>query len=197
MKKLFKNILVAGLTLTTIAGFANAPITGSESNTVITFNDVKPGQKLFIKNNAGTIIHEEIITETGSYSKGFELSNLPKGKYTIELEKDFEIKVIPFKVDANTVTMIESNSYVYFKPVVRSKDNLLFISKLTFDESPMNVKVYYDAKSGTSNYDLIYSETLTNNQILERIYRLKENEKGTYKVVMSSNNRTFSQILKI
>lgn len=197
MKKLFKNFLVVGLTLTTLTGFADAPITGPESNTLINFSDVKPGQKLYIKNNAGTIIHEETIEDSGSYSKGFDLANLPKGRYTIELDKDFEIKVLPFIVNNNSVSMLESNNYVYFKPVMRSKDNLLFVSKLTFDETPMDVKIYYDSKAGNSHYDLIYSETLTNNQILERVYKLNETEKGNYKVVLTANNRTFSKIMKI
>jgi hypothetical protein len=63
------------------------------------------------------------------------------------------------------------------------------ISRITFDEKPLEIDIYYDN-------EIIYSETATSNTILNRVYRLDEAIKGNYEVVVRNNERVYRNEFK-
>ena len=149
----------------------------------IEFESVKKGHTLSVKDKNGTVIYSQEIENSGTYSKVLDLSKLEKGNYTTELEKDFEIVIKPFTVLDGQVSFDEEKTI--FKPVIRTEDNLVLISKLAFDKQPLKIAIYY-------NDEVIFSETVTDEKnLLKRVYKLSKEEKGDYKVVINSNNRSY------
>ena len=149
----------------------------------IEFETVKKGHTLSIKDKNGTVIYSQEIENSGTYSKVLDLSKLEKGNYTTELEKDFEIVIKPFTVLDGQVSFDEEKTI--FKPVIRTEDNLVLISKLAFDKQPLKIAIYY-------NDEVIFSETVTDEKnLLKRVYKLSKEEKGDYKVIINSNNRSY------
>ncbi|GAA3571075.1 T9SS type A sorting domain-containing protein [Snuella lapsa] len=196
MKNVIKNskkgILTVSL-LTSMLSFANeAPslfIKNTIEKTIITLNNLKEGNQISIKDANGIIMFKESIQETGTYTKGFDLTSLPNGMYFFEVEKGFEIKIIPFVVESNNVTFEKENSTTIFKPIVRKKNNRLYISKLAPNFEPLHISIY--SNSGTADH-LIHSETIKNTQIIEKIFDLKE---GDYKIVFNSNKRVYTKYI--
>ncbi|MDX6745697.1 DUF3244 domain-containing protein [Polaribacter sp. PL03] len=149
----------------------------------IEFESVKKGHTLSVKDKNGTVIYSQEIENSGTYSKVLDLSKLEKGNYTTELEKDFEIVIKPFTVLDGQVSFDEEKTI--FKPVIRTEDNLVLISKLAFDKQPLKIAIYY-------NDEVIFSETVKDEKnLLKRVYKLSKEEKGDYKVIINSNNRSY------
>ena len=187
MKTIFKKYLVVTfMMLVTSINYANENtavkiVDGKKVR--IEFETVKKGHTLSIKDKNGTVIYSQEIENSGTYSKVLDLSKLEKGNYTTELEKDFEIVIKPFTVLDGQVSFDEEKTI--FKPVIRTEDNLVLISKLAFDKQPLKIAIYY-------NDEVIFSETVKDEKnLLKRVYKLSKEEKGDYKVVINSNNRSY------
>ena len=84
----------------------------------------------------------------------------------------------------------KSAEKIIFKPVVRNEKNMVMISKITFDAKPLEVMLYY-------NNEIIYSEVLKSNTIVNRIYKLDEEVKGNYTIVIRNNGRSYISEFKI
>lgn len=199
MKKTIKNTLVVMAMLGAITSYANfipnSTLNEKVKTTILNLDNVRKGQRLLIKSKSGTILYKESISETGDYSKEFDLTTLPDGNYFFELEKDVEIQIIPFSVSENNVEFSKEFEVTIFKPIVRAKNNKLMVSKLSLNLQPMTIEIYYDSPNGS--FERIYSEKIENTKVFERIYSLDENKPGTYKIITKSEGRVYSQIFTI
>ncbi len=191
MKKMknLKKCLVVVMMLGTLINYAN-----DKKNTTyvvegkkvkVEFNAVKKGNKLTIRDSYDVIIFSQEIENSGNYSKIFNLSNLLKGDYTAELEKDFEIVIKNFSVLEGKVSF--NGEKRVFKPVIRTEKNKVLISKIDFNKEPLKVALYF-------NGEVIYSETVKDNSnVLNRVYKLSKEERGNYTVVINTNDRNYVQ----
>ncbi len=182
--------------LATVVGYANnekRDIINDAKKTAITLN-VKQGNSLFIKDANGIILYKEVIEQEGIYSRGFDLSALPNGNYVVELEKDVEIKLIPFKVLETRVIFNKEEESTFFKPVTRVKNDLIYVSKLALDKENLNVEVYKKSEDFASeSYELVFEERMVDTKNLERIYKLSN--EGDYKIVYFTKGRTFTEYI--
>lgn len=199
-KEIKKSILFIALIVSMI-GYAsnNEPITSKKDvkKATVSFVSVKKGQQLIIKSDTGIILYKEKIKQTGSYAKEFDLTSLPDGNYVFELEKELQIEIIPFKVSMDVVEFIKDKQESIFKPFVRFKDNKILLSRLSVDDKPLDVEIYYSSFDGVSDNELIFSETIDNKKVIERVYTLLKEKKGDYKIVMRLDGRTFNDTLSI
>jgi len=67
---------------------------------------------------------------------------------------------------------------------------LVFISKMSFDNTPIKLTLYYQG-------NVIYSETIKEEKELERVFRLLKTKKGAYRVAINSKKRGYSKNFKI
>lgn len=183
MKSFKTRVVLVALMLGTLTSFAKNSELGVKK-IKIAFNDVKKGHELTIKNNEGVILHSEEVERKGDLVKVFDFSKLENGNYTLELEKDFEIIIKSIKVNNDTIFFDKTSKIMIFKPVVRTKNNLLMISKVSFDKKPLDVTILF-------NDEVILSETVISEDLLNRVYKLDENQKGSYKVIIRNNGRTY------
>jgi hypothetical protein len=193
MKTTIKKYLVLVMMLGTFINYANESNNSFDiidgKRVKVEFKTVKKGHMLSIKNENGVVMYSQEIKRSGTYSQVFDLSKLEKGNYTTELEKDFEIIIKYFSVLRGQISF--KNEKTIFKPVIRIKENLILISKMNFEKEPLKITLYYDD-------EIILSEKVKEGgDILNRVYRVSEKIKGNYKVVVSSNNRSYMQDFNI
>lgn len=195
-----KGILMVAL-LATVMGFAKEvsfTIKNEAGRTSLALLNVKQGNLLSIKDNNGIILYKESIKTSGNYTKGFDLTLLPDGSYFFELDKDFEIRIIPFVVKSNTVVFDKEKTMVSFKPFLRIKGDMVYISKLALGLESLKIKLYYEEASYmSSNYELIHSEEIKNTQTIERVYKLDKTVSGNYKIIFISEGREFVEYFNI
>lgn len=201
MKKEVKKGILMVTMLAAMMSNASRPATFEKKveikKTTLSIHNVKQGQQLVIKDYNGFVLYKELIEQSGVYNKGFNLTALPNGEYYFELNKDIEVQVIPFKVYMNNVEFLKEKEAKFFKPVIRFKDNKVLLSRLSFENKPLEVKIYYDENSNNSNYELIHSEKFTDSKIIDRIYALDKTKKGNYRVVIKTEGREFTESITI
>jgi hypothetical protein len=192
MTNKMKKIILVALMFGTLISYANENINTEDAKKTVKveFNNVKKGQTLTIKNSNGLTVYNNEIQNSGDYSKTFDFSALENGIYSAELNKDFEIVIKQFNVENGLVTFLNNKDQKIFKPIIRTEGELLLISKINFNNEPLEVSLYY-------NDEAVLSETLSGDKILKRVYKLSQKETGVYKVVISSDERTYSKEFKI
>ena len=192
MTNKMKKIILVALMFGTLISYANENINTEDAKKTVKveFNNVKKGQTLTIKNSNGLTVYNNEIQNSGDYSKTFDFSALENGIYSAELNKDFEIVIKQFNVENGLVTFLNNKDQKIFKPIIRTEGELLLISKINFNNEPLKVSLYY-------NDEAVLSETLSGDKILKRVYKLSQKETGVYKVVISSDERTYSKEFKI
>lgn len=201
MKKEVKKGILMVMMLSAMLSNATRPATFENKveikKSTLSIHNVKQGQQLVIKDYNGIVFYKELIEKSGAYSKGFDLTALPNGDYYFELDRDIEIQVIPFKVYMNKVEFLKEKETKFFKPVIRFKENKVLLSRLSFDNKPLEVKIYYDYDNGYSGYELLHSEKFKDTRIVERVYALDKTKKGNYKVVVKTEGREFTESITI
>lgn len=107
MKNLIKTSLVIVVMFTTLLSNANDTIIlrnlNDKTTTTLTLLDVEQGNRLLIKDVDGVVLYQEKIQNSGTFTKGFNLTTLPKGKYYFEVRNSLEVKKMPFKVNRKLV----------------------------------------------------------------------------------------------
>ena len=93
------------------------------------------------------------------------------------------------KVDNGAVSYIKETDKI-FKPSIRLKSDLLLISKVSFVKKPLNITLYYKDV-------MIHSEKVDGENLVNRVYKLSNTEKGAYKVVIASDNRNYVKHFRI
>lgn len=193
-KTTLRNIILMAVMLTAIYSNANNGLGNnpkSENKTTFSIKDVKQGNQLLIKDLNGIILYKEQIKDSGSYSKGFDLTSLPDGSYVFELDKDLEIKSFPFSVNLKNVVFGKNETTIH-KPYVTSKENYIYISKLALNDEPLDIKIYYQDKS-----QLIYSEKVKDTKNIQKVYKLSSQVKGDYTIVLNSNGREYYEYITL
>ncbi|WP_208890443.1 hypothetical protein [Polaribacter sejongensis] len=187
-----KKIILVALMFGTLISYANENINTEDAKKTVKveFNNVKKGQTLTIKNSNGLTVYNNEIQNSGDYSKTFDFSALENGIYSAELNKDFEIVIKQFYVENGLVTFLNNKDEKIFKPIIRTEGELLLVSKINFNNEPLKVTLYY-------NDEAVLSETLSGDKILKRVYKLSQKETGIYKVIVSSDERTYSKEFNI
>jgi len=196
MKNVINFFLVLVVMFATMVSFANelAGFTNDKTKSVtnVTFKNVKQGSYLTIKDSNQLILYKELIEKEGHYSRGFDLTSLPDGDYYFELNKEVQIKIIPFKVSLKEVTFDKDSETTIFKPIVYVKNNKVYVSKLSFENEVLDVKIT------TENNELVLSEKIDKvNDCLGKIYDFSKTKKGTYFIITKSAGRRFVKKIKI
>ncbi len=196
MKNLYINIkkVILIITLsTTITGFSaeDKIVVKEAKKTALRLHNVKVGNLLTISDTNGVTLYKEEIKKSGEYAKGFDLSALPNGNYFFELEKDVEIKTMPFSISNKKVIFNRDTETIFLKPVAVLKNNTVYVTKLSPNKEMLKVSIYGINKINDSE-ELLYTENIKGVQAIERAYKL---EAGNYKIVFNSNNKDFTKFI--
>lgn len=160
--------------------------------TIVSFTDVQLGSELSIKDLNGLTLYKESINKKGRYSKKFDLTALPDGEYFFEMDSETQIEVIPFNVVSNQVLFKKEEKKTIFKPFVSVKGKKAVVTWVSFDESPMECKIFY-----SKNYDLVLKETWENLDQNGKVYDFSTATSGQYEFVFELDGRIFTRTVKI
>ena len=179
MKNLFRNILVLAVVLGSYNSYANETL-----KVATTYKHVKKGQEISVYDESGEMIYKGTIKYNGNLTRLFDFSQLKDGKYTAEITKGFEIEVTTIKVKNNLVSYSNVSGVKIYKPVFRIENEKVIIKKLAFESKKMEVKLYYEN-------ELIHTETVKGDEVLNRVYKLDESQSGSYTAIVKAEGRVF------
>lgn len=195
MKQLLKQSLVVLLILTTMVSYANEVTlhknVNSDKVTNVTFENVKSGSLLLVKDSDGVILFSEKINQNGLITKGFDLTNLPNANYYFELDAGDEFSIIPFSVKDNIAILLQNEAYKIVKPEIFEKNGCVHIYNHLAMKKALLVDVYYEG------FDLAYSENLENVESINRVYDFSSSKKGNYVFVFTIEGKVFKKSINI
>lgn len=179
MRTVFKNILVLAVMLGTCTSYANEKL---EVKSSITY--LNKGNQISVSDAYGEVIYSGEVNYSGNLISLYDFSQLKNGKYDVEVTKGFKIEISTIEVNENIVSIIDANRKTIYKPVVRHQNSSVLISKLNLDNEGMTIELYFEG-------NLIHSENVEGDSVLNRAYKLDKNAKGSYTTIITSNGRVF------
>lgn len=181
MKTNLKTLAIAAVMFGTLSGYGMETI-DTQGNNVEVVNHKKATQTWTIKDVKGNTVYQK-EGETDSLS--LNAIQLKDGSYTLEVEKGYEIQITPMSVKNGVASLKRAKATTIHKPVFRKESNKVLVSQLAVDSKALEVKIYFDG-------EIIFDDVVTGGTVLGRIYRLRKDIKGDYKVVMKANDRTYT-----
>ncbi len=186
MKTFIKSILVVAVMFGTYTSYANDTI-----NVLPTTKLVNEGDKVSVIDASGEVIFSGHIKHTGHITKLFDFSQLRDGIYKVEIGKAFEIETLSLEVKNHKVVLVANSQEKIYKPVFRTYDGQLIVSKIALDSNKMNVELYFED-------ELIHEETVEGSEnILNRVYRLDKTNRGNYSAIIRTNDRVYIKNFRI
>lgn len=195
MKTVRKKWILVLLLSSSLLAFASksADLKGKDSKlSYVSFSKVNQRSVLTIKDQYGITVYKELIKNIGDYTKGFDLTNLPDGRYYFEMDKDLEIEILPFVVTANQVSFLKDEKEIIIKPYVRVKDSKVFVSRISFAQAPISYKVYYSDETVP-----LFKEYVEGQTYMKKAFDFSKAEKGLYRFVFKSDDRVYRQNIRL
>lgn len=191
MRQEAKKYVLFAITLFTLLGYAaENPIHQTESS-LVSFEKIARGNRVFIRNSQGIIFLKKVIEKSESYDRAFDLTALPDGNYTFEVEKGLKIKITPFAIFLNEVVFFKEKQTVIHKPIIRVKENTFTFSRLSTTSESLVLEIY------NNKNELIISKKFEKLMIVSRGFIFPKNEKGDYKIVIKTEGRIFEEVVTI
>jgi len=140
--------------------------------------------QISIANDKGEVVYyKETEDASDNYRKTFDFSNLENGEYKLSATVDQFTTVRSFKIKNKNIAVGKEKNMM--EPYFAYKDGILKLSYLNFSEGNLSLNFY-------NNDDLVYSKELGYKFDVNEGFNLKKLEKGTYSVVLSTDDKTYS-----
>jgi len=155
----------------------------------IVFNQVDNNSEvetITIYDTGGKVVFEDGLRK---YENGvkYKLNRLPVGDYTIKVLSNKYVEMIQTTITENDVLL--GNSEFYYKPLLKSNDDKLFVHALFPNNDRIALRIYDD--KGELVYD--YQEDVLGD--FQKAFNLEELVEGDYKIYV--NTDYFSEAVKV
>ena len=198
MKTLIKHSLIVAVLFTTLTSYASGveplvKVEGKDNKAfTLKMNDLKSQQvKIVIKDNNGIILHTEELNVNTEYFKKYDLTALPTGDYTLEVEDQSIVKVMPFEVTNSDVLFSEENETKVFKPVLRQRGTMVDVMYKTIESKSTRITIYDEEGN------LLENKKIAAGQNVETIFDFSNLNNGSYSINFHNGDRVFSQEIAI
>lgn len=142
-----------------------------------------------LRDSNGKVFYTESVSNEENFAKRLDVSGLPQGEYSLEVENDNSLTTIPVTIEMNNAEVVKADEVTIIKPnlsVVGDKLNVAFNNKET---QSVWVSIY-DNASNRLAYEKVTSNSL-------KRFDLSHLEKGEYTVHMSTEGKRFIQSVSL
>jgi hypothetical protein len=199
MKKAMKFVVMAVAVLSTAVNYASISDLNAKGQFSIQEGKiVTENPKFVIRNKKGVAIFEGTNDNSTSMEELVSDMDLPNGTYTYEIIGNTNVEITSFAVDETAILFDARSRRTIFTPTLRVMDDLVLVSQLSLLKEPLKIKMYYSPEEDDSKiFDLIYTEKIGEEMILERAYSLDKSRTGDYKIKFISNGKVFTETFSL
>jgi len=164
------------------------PLTAEKAVVAIS-NTAEANFQISIANEKGEVVYyKETDADSKDFRKVFDFSNLDKGDYKLSVTVDALTTERLFKIENKNIAVGKEKSIL--EPFFAYKDGVLKLSYLNFPEEDLSLN-FYDSDN------LVYTKEIGNKFNVSEGFNLSKLEKGTYSVVLSSNEKSYTYNLNV
>lgn len=138
-----------------------------------------------IEDQNGLVLLKENIANADSYSKIFNMENLPAGRYLVTLHTFSREIYQPIALEENGVKVDISQRSERFIPIIDLRDRVLGLSYLNTERT--NVKVSILDSDGKT----VHQDNVDDGLTVERLYNLQQLPTGLYTLRVQTPRRTW------
>jgi len=135
-----------------------------------------------IVDDYGYELHNDKIKAHSLKARKYDLKHLPYGKYTVKIESERRIIYDSFELDKNESSLIEQK--IIYKPIITFTDNKCYLNLMSQDQE-VNLSIF------DTNYETLYSEDITKQPTIRKIFDLKELPNGSYTFSVKFRDHSF------
>jgi len=186
IKLVFTVMALAVATITTAVEKPKVSVTPiTADRAVVSILNENPAVfEMSIEDKTGAIVYyKQTNNAITDYRKVFDFAGLEAGEYVFNLKVNDTKVSNNFEVSNNGIVVGESK--MHFDPYFNYTNNVLQLSYLNFDQEKLKLKFFDDSR-------MVYETELGNDFNIVTGYDLSKLEKGTYRVVLSSNNNLYT-----
>lgn len=195
MKRVIKQSLLMLIVFLATQAYSNVAdsiiIKNNNDSNIVQIERLKAGSLLKIKDEAGNTLHKEKISDSGYYTKSFDLSNLPDATYYFELDNANEIRIIPVVVENQKAMYLKTDESRIAKPNVKTDGKMVHVHQNSNKEQDFNITIYYEGN------EIAFKESLKDVKNVNRSYDFNGSLKGDYTIVVNTQGKTFSNKVSI
>ncbi len=190
-KKIMTLGLAAAITVSTAASFAGSRepliqlVESGQQGLHLYMDSLTDLAKLSIFDRNGVVLFRDKVNQRFDFKQKFNLSKLPDGTYTFEIESGNRIKKYQIEI-IDSQTKIDGACEEIFKPVINQKGELLDVSYLNLDSEDVTLEMI--APGG----DQIVRDDFSGMQTVSKRYNLSKLPSGVYLVVVKTEDRSFT-----
>lgn len=175
---------------TALAKEPRLSLTPNEEKSLNFKMDTTPEQTLVtIVDTNGEVIFTEKIATGKTYSKKFDLKNLPDGSYFLEVEDTLKEKVFAFVIQNSKVIIAEGKENA--KPVFRNKNGKVFLNLLNLKNEVVKIKIL------DSDNRVVFQETIVDEIVIEKVFNFEDAFKDNYTVVVQNKKDTYFEDVSV
>ena len=145
-----------------------------------------------LKDVTGEILYSENLTRGNQYRKLFDLNALPKGEYILQIEDGTRIKTWPLNITEEGLNLHNADNKDFYKPqIIEQGNNKVGVSMFNKSKSSGEVSIF------DSKRNLMFSESLPSELVVQRMYDLSQLQAGSYDVALKIDGRRFTKTVVI
>lgn len=145
--------------------------------------------KCSIISNEGSLVYSDKINTTTESGRKFDMSQLPVGFYTIELEDELKISRYELNVAQSGIQIVEQTTNIY-KPVFKElQGQKVGVTMLTLGQT---IKIEL-----SDDDEKLHTLIIKDDQSISKIYDMSKLPRGTYRFRVSTQNRNFYHTVNI
>lgn len=143
--------------------------------------------KVQISDASKNLLLEDEISAKKRFSKVYDLSKLPEGKYEVKIEGDLYIRKQFVMLTTNILEVIGEEEVKIFKPSLKLKENRIALNMLSPKGMPVTVSIL--SSSGVT----IFSEKIENSLAIHKYYDMSKLPSGEYTMKVNTQETSFYQ----
>lgn len=145
---------------------------------------------LLIIDKEGVVLLEERI-QAGSFSRVYNVENLPNGEYDLVLRTPIREMAQPFTISGQRVKASTGQVTESFLPVVNVGEGYVDISLLTLGATPLAISFL------NHEGDTVFEDKVRSSQKFERRYRTEQLANGHYTIKIETAEKAFYRDLVV
>lgn len=157
--------------------------TENEKAVVLNMQNIQEGTRIRLWNESGELLFED-KAQNDFYGKVFNLRQMEEGNFTLEIENEESLEILPIKVTNSSAKMNKAAGVYISKPVVKSNGESLkvYLGQKCL-EMQMTIFDQYD--------DVVHRSDIKKSESKVKRYDVSDLAPGQYKIQFSADGRSF------
>jgi len=191
-KKIMTFTMAALFTVNAAASFAGSHeplirlVESGEQGLHLYMDSLTDLARLSIFDGNGVVLFRDNVKKRFDFRQKYDMSELPDGSYTFEIESGNRIKKYSFVITQGDIEIDDECEAVY-KPTIVQNGKQLDVSYLNLESGEVSIFMY------DPNGKQILNKDLSGVQSVGKRFDLSKLDAGIYKVVVRTPERTFSR----